>query len=85
MKCLLGGCLVVRIPQAEIRPRVYKTRVQSQTQNKAQLLAACGHEPIISLYFESENELKFYNLEAGHLASCVAFYVMAFGGNHSKA
>ena len=60
------------------RPRGYKTRVHSQTQNKAQWLAACGHvsassqslrtrvrkQPIIALYFESETVLKFYNLEA---------------------
>ena len=26
-------------------------------------------QPIIALYFESENELKFYNLEAGFAAS----------------
>ena len=37
-------------------PQGYKTLVHSQTQNKVQ--------PIIGLYFESENELKFYNLEA---------------------
>ena len=49
------------------RPRGNKTWVQSQTQNKAQWLAACGHlsassqslhfvrkQPIIALYFESE-------------------------------
>ena len=46
-------------------PRGYKTWVQSQAQNKAQWLAACVRkQPIIVLYFESENELKFYNLEA---------------------
>ena len=43
------------------------TRQQSQTQNKAidWLLAnTCPKEPIFALYFESENEIKFYNLEA---------------------
>ena len=33
-------------------------------------LLACGRvckQPIIALYFESENELKFYNLEAWFL------------------
>ena len=51
--------------------------VHSQTQNKAQCLAACGHV-IIALYFESENLLKFYNLEArttfSILASSIYFY-----------
>ena len=32
----------------------------TQTQNKARV----RKHPIIALYFESENELKFYNLEA---------------------
>ena len=38
--------------------------LQSQTQNKARWLARVRIQPIIALYFESENELKFYNLEA---------------------
>ena len=29
-----------------------------------------GKQPIIALYFESENELEFYNLEARHMISC---------------
>ena len=51
-------------------PRGYKTLVQSQTQNKVQCLADCGHVSASSqslrfiLYFESENEFKFYYLEA---------------------
>ena len=45
-----------------IWPRGYKTWVQAQTQNKAPWLAACRKQPIIVLYFEFENELKFYNL-----------------------
>ena len=32
----------------QIRPRGYKTWVQSQTQNKAEWLAACGHVPASS-------------------------------------
>ena len=53
----------------EIWPWGYKTWVvQSQTQIKVQWLAACGHVSASSqsftLYFESENELKLYNLEA---------------------
>ena len=49
------------------RPRGYKTWVHSQSQIKAQWLAACGHvrkQPIIVLYFEFEIILQFYNLEA---------------------
>ena len=73
------------------KPRGYNTWVHSQTQNKAQWLAACGHvsassqslrlilcpqaanhctlfcvrkQPIIAVYFEFENELNFYSLEA---------------------
>ena len=42
-------------------PRGYKSLAHSQTQNKAQLLAACGH---VALYFEFETVLKFYNLKA---------------------
>ena len=48
-------------------PRGYKTCGQPQTQNKAQGLAACGHVFASSQslrFLESENELKFYNLEA---------------------
>ena len=48
--------------------KVQFSSVQPQTQNKAQCLAACRRtcvrkQPIIALYFESENEPKFYNLE----------------------
>ena len=52
-------------------PRGYKTW-DSQTQNKAQWLAACGHVSasnqslrfILTLYFEFDIVLQFYNLEA---------------------
>ena len=36
-------CTHVYVKKYESRPRGYKTGVQSQTQNKAQWLAACGH------------------------------------------
>ena len=49
-------------------PRLYKTWVQSQTQNKAQWLAACGQVSASSqslrFIFNLENELKFYYIEA---------------------
>ena len=52
-------------------PQGYKTGVLSQTQNKVQWLAACGHvsasNQSLRFFFESENELKFYNLEAWSL------------------
>ena len=32
--------------------------------NKAQAHVRVRKQPIIALYFESENELKYYNLEA---------------------
>ena len=53
--------------QFESRSRGYKIWFHSQTRNKVQWLAACGYvrmQPIIALYFEFENELKFYNLRA---------------------
>ena len=59
-------------------PRGYKICVQSQTQNKAQWLASCGHVSPSSqsfrFIFEFENELKFDNLGAWLLyvsCSCV--------------
>ena len=34
-------------------------------------------KPIVALYFEFENELKFYNLEANLLKNCYIFSVLA--------
>ena len=80
---ILVGCVVIwskRTSLARVNswPQGYKTWGHSQTQNKAQLLAACGHVKLKirrnywlladtcppAFYFEFENELKFYNLEA---------------------
>ena len=53
------------------RPRGYKTRVQSRTQNKAKWLAACGH--VFATCSQAANHCalfwdrewtEFYNLEA---------------------
>ena len=33
--------------------------------------------PIIALYFELENELKFYNLEAGHIRASLFYGQLA--------
>ena len=68
MDCKYGICFTKMGPRhKKTWPQGYKPWVQSQTQNKAQWLAACGHvrkQPIIALYFEFENELKVYNLKA---------------------
>ena len=42
-------------------PRGYKTLVYSQTQNKAQGLAACGHVPASSQSFCSILSLRLYS------------------------
>ena len=58
-------------PPSEFRPLSYKTWVQSQTVSDSKYSAMIGclrtrvrKQPIIALYFESKNELKFYDLKA---------------------
>ena len=46
----------------------------SDSKKKAQRVRK---QPIIELYFESENELKFYNLEAWGFADCWKSHVTA--------
>ena len=58
------------------RPRGYKTGVHSQTQNKAQWLVV-RKQPIIALYFESENVLRFYNLEARLLGFHISKWIFS--------
>ena len=58
--------LSIWAPKTGLEVNRYKTWVQSQTQNKRNIWLR--KQPIIALYFEFENELKFYNLQAWSLA-----------------
>ena len=51
------------MPGLEVIKLEYSLRLKIK-RNDWLLADTCPQQPIIELYFESENELKFYNLEA---------------------
>ena len=60
---LMSMCICTVTPGLEVIKLEHSLRLKIK-RNDWLLADKCPQQPIIALYFESENEFKFYNLEA---------------------